>query len=105
MMRSDPVDRWTLQDTWEFPVLQRILAMTSGKQSARVSMESAARSSLDEWEGWHRERGQYHLGTSPELTNVQLPVVQVWREVRPALAQEPADFVEDVLHCWQPGFL
>lgn len=101
MMRSDSIDRWTLQDVWEFPVIRRLSSMNSAERSTRVSIESAARSSLDEWEEWHRQRGHFGMNTSPESARINIPVVQSRRQISPALCPEGADFLDDILRCWQ----
>lgn len=101
MMRSDPTDRWTLQDVWEFPVIQRLVGMNSAERSARVSIESAARSSLDDWEDWHRQRGHFGLNPSPGSARINVPIVQLRRSVSPALVPEEPGFLDDILRCWQ----
>lgn len=103
MMRSDPIDRWTLQDVWEFPVIQRLFGMNSAERSTtRVSIESAARSSLDEWEDWHRQRGHFNMNPSPGSARISVPIVQLRRQApAPALVPEGPDFLDDLLRCWQ----
>jgi hypothetical protein len=101
MMRSDPIDRWTLQDVWDFPVVQRLLGMHSAERSTRVSLESVARSSLDEWEDWHRQRGQLSLNPSPSSARISIPILQLHRQASPALVPESPDFLDDILRCWQ----
>jgi hypothetical protein len=100
-MRSDPIDRWTLQDVWDFPVIQRLLGMQSLERSTRVSLESVARSSLDEWEDWHRQRGQLGLNPSPGSARISIPILQMRRQACPALVPESPDFLDDILRCWQ----
>jgi hypothetical protein len=101
MMRSDAVDRWTLQDVWDFPVVQRLLGMNSAERSTRVSIESVNRSSLDDWEDWHRQRGHFNMNPSPGSARINIPILQLQRQASPALVSEGPDFLNDILRCWQ----
>lgn len=101
LMRSNAADRWSLEDLWEFPALQRLLGMVSGEQRSRVSIESAARSSLDDWEELHRQRNAFGTQTaSPQPTRIDMSIAQVRYLAKPALVPEALDFVDDIVCCW-----
>jgi hypothetical protein len=100
MMRSDPAERWSMQDVWEFPVIQRLHALSLGIKTARVSVESAARSSLDDWADL-RSSALYASSQSPRIV---VPVLELPHKISPALVPQDSsdEFLCELLKCWRP---